>query len=274
MVDLVASFVASYAGKSSSTKQQARLVASAFTYMVGHDSKKWTRDNVYAYLQKNEILGRSTQYNYAVQLRAFLRFHGRQDLAELVKPPRRLDAGKEYLGVAQVEKILKVAQDPRDQLLIQVLFHTGLRIGEVTHLEVGDVDLEKRVIKIQAKGLWFPKGLKERTVPVDSSTARMIKEYLGERSTGRIFEISDTYARRLIKDLVVKAGISQVRVTPHIFRHSFAVHFLKNGGDLRSLQKILGHSDLATTAMYLSYTDKDVAESYDKVFEVKKEVEA
>ncbi len=122
------------------------------------------------------------------------------------------------------------------------------------------------MIRVQAKGIWAPKGLKERMAPIDMETTKLLQVYLGDRSTGRIFEISDTYARRLIKDLAERAGLGELNVTPHTFRHSFAIHFLKNGGDLRILQKILGNSDLATTAIYLSYTDNDVAENYDKVF--------
>jgi integrase len=268
-INLVDSFVSSFAGKSPSSKQQGRIVGTAFTYMAGHDPKAWTRDHVYAYLQQNEEKSRGTQYVYAIQVRSFLGFHGRMDLAKLVKPPHRLEAGKPYIESDQIDRILKVAEKPLERCLIQTLFHTGLRVGELVHLEIGDFDLDKRQFRIEAKEAWMPKNYKGRIVPVDTKTASTVKEYIGDRTKGRIFNVSETYVRRIVKDLVTKAGLGDLKITPHTFRRSYAVHALKHGMDLRTLQKLLGHSVLTSTATYLQLTDRDVAEAYDKVFEKK-----
>jgi integrase len=265
--NLVNSFTDSYAGKSPSSTQQARIVASGFTYYYGHDPSKWIQDDIYGYLKRNEGLSRSTQYCYSVILRALLRFCHREDLAKLVKPPRRISAGKKYPTDDQVDKLFNVAETLLEKCVVQGLSHTGVRVGELVHLEVDDFDFEKRQISICAKNGWIPKEYKERNVPVDTKTASMVKEHIGDRTTGKIFPYSETWIRRLINDLSERAGLSELHITPHSLRHGYAVHALKHGMDLRSLQKILGHADLATTATYLQLTDRDVAEAYDKVFE-------
>lgn len=271
--DPVKEFVARQVGKSPSAKKHARIVASAFLESVKNpDPEKITTTDVFHYLSNIEkSCSRSTLYIYASQLRTFLGFLGREDLAKLVKPPRRPQALKTVPSDEEVAKMIALAE-PRDRLIIQILTRTGLRVGELTHLEPGDVDHEERQIYIRAKEHWAPKGLKERIVPVDSETARLIGEYLGGRDKGLLFDVSESSVRRIVKDLAVKAQVKNAeKVSPHSLRHSFAVHFLQHGGDIRSLQIILGHSDLSTTAVYLSFTEEAVAQAYDRIFEKERE---
>lgn len=275
-LDPVKSYIASQAGKSSSSKRQARIVASGFIeFSRKTDPLKWTRDDVFGYLNTIEDYARATQYNYSVQLRAFFRYHGRVDLAELVKPPRRAEILKAVPSDEEVARMKAVAENQRDGLIVQVLSRTGLRVGELCNLDVGDIDFENRQIHVRAKEDWHPKGLKEGFVPFDSETGEQIKAYLGGRDSGLLFDLSESYVRRIVKDLAEKARVKDAsEVTPHSLRHQFAVHFLRHGGDVRSLQKILRHADLSTTAVYLTYTEDAVAQAYDRVFEKAEEAEA
>lgn len=273
---VVSDFIAAQAGKSSSSKKHARIVASGFIKHARQaDPKEWTKNQVFGYLSKIEPNHtRNTLYIYSVQLRALLRYHGREDLASLMKPPKRAQALKVVPSEEEVTRMKAMAKNERDRLIVQILSRTGLRVGELCHLEVEDIDLENRQIQIRAKGMWAPKGLKEGLIPFDSETGRQIKEYLGERTNGLLIDLSESYIRNIVKSLAMKAKVKDAKkVTPHSLRHHFAVYFLQHGGDIRSLQKILRHSDLATTAIYLDYTEDAVAQAYDKVFEPPQEAE-
>ena len=112
-----------------------------------------------------------------------------------------------------------------------------------------------------------PKGAKERVVRMDSRTASLIQEHIFSRKEGRLVEISPSTIRTIIKRVAKKAGIkSAEKMTPHKLRHFFACDFLQRGGDIRSLQRLLGHSDLSTTEIYLSYSLDMVSQAYDKAF--------
>ena len=203
MRDPVKEFVEAQAGKNSSSKRQARIVGSGFIeYTKKLDPPKWSKNDVFGYLSNIEPdHSRSTLYNYAVQLRAFLRYHGREDLAKLVKPPRRAEILRVVPSDEEVARMIVIASNPRDRLIVQILGRTGLRVGELCHLNVSDIDLDNRQIRIRARGMWAPKNLKERTVPFDSETAEQIKSYIKGVETSCLFDLSESYVRHIVKDL-------------------------------------------------------------------------
>jgi len=266
--ELFLDFIVAQAGKSESSKKQARIVSRGFLKSVKLlDPEKWTKNDVFNYLLKLEDYSRNTQYVYQVQLRAFLRFHDRDDLAQLIKSPRRPESLKIVPSDDEVNTMIAATDNLRDKIIIMMISRTGLRVGELCHIETNDIDLEKRQIHIRAKDNWSPKELRERIVRFDSETLELIKFYIGRYDRKRLINISESQIRRIVKGIAKKAEVKDAeKVTPHSLRHAFAVRFLTHGGDVRSLQKILGHTDLATTAIYLDLSEDAVVKAYDRVF--------
>jgi len=142
---------------------------------------------------------------------------------------------------------------------------TGIRLSELARLQVNDVDLERGYFKV------FGKGARERYVPFGAKVQKVLWKYLhqfrpepGHPNVGNLFlqssgrELSRDQIYRLVRRYGEKAGITGVRCSPHTFRHTFAKSFLMNGGDLFTLQKILGHSSLAVVRMYVQLTPDDI----------------
>lgn len=173
-----------------------------------------------------------------------------------------------YLKPHEVRALLKAPTDLRDRIILRLLYFCALRVSEAVALRLEDVDFLDRSIKvchaITPHGM--PKGRKERLVPVDSETLRLIVAYAGSKTAGRLYHLSIRQIQRIIKDYARLAGIQGwERITPHKLRHSFAVHWVKRGGDLERLRRILGHSRLETTQIYLQFRFEDVKNEYDRI---------
>lgn len=157
----------------------------------------------------------------------------------------------------------------RDRAMLEVLYATGLRVSELIGLTIKDLDLETGILNCLGK------GSKQRRVPLGRSAIAYLQKYwparmklAGEKSSDLLF--IEQGARRmtrqrfwkLIKDYGKQAGIEYI--TPHILRHSFATALLSNGADLRSVQMLLGHSDIGTTQIYTHVTDEHLKKAYTK----------
>jgi integrase/recombinase XerD len=182
-----------------------------------------------------------------------------------------------YLRLEEVEKLLelpdqKTALGLRDRSMLEVLYSTGLRVSELTSLRVPDLDTKVGCVRC------IGKGDKERIVPVGQKALRIVEKYLREgrpqligtgrgtpgpflfvnRRGGRIsrvgvWKILSAYGRR--------AGL-RIPLTPHMLRHSFATHLLERGADLRSVQLMLGHSDISTTQIYTHVVEERLKQIY------------
>ena len=200
-------------------------------------------------------------------LRAFYRFLTREGLAEAspvegIEPPRGWMKLPTVLTVEEVDRLLSLYSDPktpaelRDRAILETLYATGLRVSELVSLKLDDLNLDVGYLRCLGK-----RG-KERIVPIGRIAAQAIEDYL-ERGrphfvvspTPWLFlnrrggKLSRQSVWKLIKDAVKKAGINKP-VSPHTLRHSFATHMLERGADLRSLQEMLGHSNISTTQIY------------------------
>ncbi len=182
-------------------------------------------------------------------------------LIDLPKEPRRLP---QYLSIAEVDELLRASSKDeknslRDKAMIELLYATGLRVSELTGLRLNDINLQKGYIRA------IGKGEKERLVPIGEVAMKCLQAYIeGEREgklKGRgtskylfITRLGSAMTRQnywlIIKKMALVAGIEKNRVKPHILRHSFATHLLERGADLRSVQEMLGHSDISTTQIY------------------------
>ena len=161
-----------------------------------------------------------------------------------------------YLKPEQVDKILDATTNLRDHLLIRILWRTGIRVSELCSLDYSMISWDERIITV------IGKGNKVRQVKIDRDTLLLLKQYLADRK-GRIFKISRIRVYQIVSDIARKCGFANVH--PHTLRHSFAVHMIKNGMDIRQLQLLLGHTSLDTTSVYLQFDMTDIGETYDKI---------
>jgi len=160
-----------------------------------------------------------------------------------------------YLEKTKVDELLDRARsNKRDFLLLNTIWKTGIRNEELTLLEKRDIK-EDRIIIRQGK------GKKQRWVPLDKSLGDLLSYHTADMTlTDKLFPLSTVSVRNITHKYQ-----GEEIVTPHTLRHSYAVHCLKSGMNIRSLQKILGHKNLETTAIYLDLIGKDIMEDFRKV---------
>lgn len=215
-----------------------------------------------------ENLKKKTQNYYLIALRNFLKYLARIGLLSLL--PERIELAK--VGERQIDLIssdelgrLLESSDSndikglRDKAILELLFSTGLRLAELCSLSHDDIDFKKDEFTIRGK------GDKLRLVFVSTRAKNALKDYLNKRTDmeeplfinlkgGRLTPRS---VERIVHYYAIKAGISK-KVTPHIIRHCFATDLLGAGADIRSVQALLGHSNIATTQIYTHVTDRQL----------------
>jgi integrase/recombinase XerD len=193
--------------------------------------------------------------------------------AELELPRRRRTLPR-TLSPAEAERLVEAANGTspralRDRALVELLYGAGLRVSEAVGLDKSGVDLDGRLVRC------IGKGSKERIVPVGRQAVTALRRYL---SRGRPFldsrhrpelflnakggALTRAGAFLILRRLAERAGLEPERVHPHLLRHSFATHLLEGGADLRSVQEMLGHADLATTELYTHVSDRRRRELY------------
>ncbi len=188
--------------------------------------------------------------------------------------PRRVRRLPRTLSAGEAERLVEAAAGTtpralRDRALVELLYGAGLRVSEAAGLERGAVDLEQRVVRC------FGKGSKERLVPLGRQAADAVRRYLAHgrphldrRHRPELFlnaqggGLTRAGIFLILRRLAAKAGLEPERVHPHLLRHSFATHLLEGGADLRSVQEMLGHADLATTELYTHVSDRRRRELY------------
>ena len=183
------------------------------------------------------------------------------------------------LSLEQIEQLLSSIDDStplgiRDKALFELIYSCGLRISEACSLQVANVHLEEHLILVTGK------GDKERIVPFGEIAAQKLQKYLDEVRPGlvkgrNISEVFVNYKGEPIsrkgvwKRFQQMEALSGVHSKVHTLRHSFATHLLAGGADLRSVQELLGHSDLSTTTIYTHVTDTQLQDAHKKYFEGK-----
>jgi len=222
-------------------------------------------------------LKKKTQNYYLIALRAFLKYLARREIHSL--QPDRIDLAKtseRSLDLISNEELARLLSAPkednlqqlRDRAILELLFSTGLRVSELCSLS-RYIDLKKDELSVRGK------GEKIRVVFISQEAKDAIKKYLDKRGDvdealfikhtnggavkTKTLRLTSRSIERLAAHYAIKAGISK-KVTPHVIRHSFATDLLENGADLRSVQVMLGHSNISTTQIYTHVTDKGLRE--------------
>ena len=213
-------------------------------------------------------------------LRSFFRFlvlsgYLKTDATTLLTTPSTWLALPKFLTVAEAEALLQAPDEKkprglRDRAMLEVLYGSGLRVSELANLKTAEINLEDGFLVCRGK------GGKERIVPLGRSSCRAIRRYLDEvrplvdpdgreelflSRRGRPFTRQGVW--KLLGQHAAKAGLS-AKISPHVLRHSFATHLLERGADLRSVQLMLGHSQITTTQIYTHVSRERLRRVYDK----------
>lgn len=242
------------------------------------------REQITGYMTqlKEKGLAAATIARKLAAIKAFYRFMTAEGYMD-ANPAEVVEAGTKGIKLPRVlseDEVVRLLNQPdittadgfRDRTMLEVLYATGMRVSELINLTLERVDLNMKYI------IAFGKGSKERIVPLGSVAAEFLQHYLEkvrpkltheDRNTNIVFlafgghELTRQRFWQIIRAYGRKANINKA-LTPHILRHSFATHLLDNGADLRSVQELLGHSDISTTQIYTHLTNKRLRDIYAK----------
>jgi site-specific recombinase XerD len=233
---------------------------------------------------QDEDLALITQAYHLIALRGFLAYLSKRDIASL--SPEKIELPKitrkqvTFLHYDEVERLLDVIKTDdesglRDRAIVELLFSSGLRVSELINLNRDHVNTKRREFMVRGK------GQKDRPVFISPRSAEYVEEYLSARTdslvplflsysrnvsadtSGDFRRLTARSVQRMIHKYARLAGITK-HVSPHTMRHSFATDLLMNGADLRSVQSMLGHANIATTQVYTHVTDAHLKEVYEK----------
>ena len=220
---------------------------------------------------KNQGIGARSRARCLSAIRMFHKFlmvenYADSNPASIIEAPHTQNKLPHFLTGPEVDALLascsgKNADDVRDLAMLELLYATGLRVSELVNLKLREVNLDSGYL------MTVGKGNKERLVPIGESACRQVTRYLQDVRTVQdplnrnphlfLSRLRDAMSRQafwnIIKKRSLAAGIRK-NISPHTLRHSFATHLLENGADLRSVQIMLGHADLATTQIYTHVT--------------------
>jgi len=223
----------------------------------------------------------STVQRKTACLRSFYRHLRREELLDgdptaTLTAPRRGRRLPKVLGRAEVARLLEHPRGTapvalRDRALLEVMYACGLRASEATGLEIGDIDLEEGILRARGK------GAKERLVPVGSAALTALRAYLDRGRPALVGARHETHVLVNVRGgALTRQGLYKIvqrhargagldgRMTPHTLRHSFATHLLAGGCDLRAVQEMLGHADIATTQLYTHLSAERLKDVYFK----------
>jgi site-specific recombinase XerD len=237
----------------------------------------------------SDELSKITQNYHLIALRSFLKFCAKRDIPAL--PADKIELARtvrKQVTFLSTEELLRLFEEPntnsiiglRDRAILELLFSSGLRVSELVGLNRDSINLKRKEFMVRGK------GQKDRPIFISDEASSWVEKYLDSRKdntkplfiryngskkvdlTGNFHRLTARSIQRLVANYALKAGITK-HVSPHTLRHSYATDLLMNGADLRSVQAMLGHSNIATTQIYTHVTDKHLKDTYQK-FHAKK----
>ena len=242
--------------------------------------KKIKKEDIYNYLKSLDN-NKYSIYSVVRKISSIKTFHRYltsmyeiNDVSIDIDTPRFYKKLPNILTIEEVENLLniklKTAFDYRNKAMLEVMYATGLRVSELVNLELNNVNLDEGYVRC------FGKGNKERIVPLGEIALKYLKIYIDDYRDSlkkrclcdKIFlnnhgkGITRQGFFIILKEIAEEKGINK-NITPHMLRHSFATHLLNNGADLRSIQVMLGHSNLSTTQIYTNVSNEVLKENYE-----------
>jgi len=242
--------------------------------------KKLTKEDIYNYLKYLDNKKYSI-YSVVRKISSIKTFHNYisklfniEDISLKIENPRFYKKLPNILTIEEIELLLDIRLetpfDYRNKAMLEVMYATGLRVSELINLELTNIDLDQGYVRC------FGKGNKERIVPLGEIALKYLKLYIEEYrdSLKKRYLCDKIFLNNhgkgitrqgffiILKDIAEKKKITK-NITPHMLRHSFATHLLNNGADLRSIQVMLGHSNLSTTQIYTNVSNEVLKENYE-----------
>jgi len=232
----------------------------------------------------SDELQKNTQNYHLIALRSFLKYCAKRDIScmpadkiELAKSARKQVT---FLNEDELERLfsmpkIETDQGLRDRAILELLFSSGLRVSELANLDKDSINLKRKEFIVRGK------GQKDRPIFISDAAAWWISQYIERRkdnsrplfirysgtktinTSGNYYRLTPRSIQRLVARYALLAGITKT-VTPHTLRHSFATDLLMNGADLRSVQAMLGHSNISTTQIYTHVTDPHLKSIHQK----------
>ena len=198
----------------------------------------------------------------------------KENVSEFIERPKLRKSLPKTLSIEDVDKLLnielKTPFDYRNIAMLELMYGCGLRVSELISIELNDIDMTNCLIKV------FGKGSKEREIPLGEYAIYYLKEYISRRELllkkkpcTKLFLNNHGLGMtrqgffKNLKEILREKGLNP-EVSPHTLRHSFATHLINQGADLRSIQEMLGHSDISTTKIYTKVSDEKVLEDYNE----------
>lgn len=238
------------------------------------------KDEIYDYLKdmRNRLSGNSVD-RHMISLKQFYAFlvkerYIEKNIMSSFEMAKRAKYLPEVLTIDEVNMLLNSipTDDPismRNRCMVEVLYASGLRVSEMCYLTMQSLNLHKGFVKC------IGKGDKERIVPMNQKCCQLLKVYIEEYRPQLCENVSSQYLfinkkgqpihrddfYHILEKIVKKSGLKK-HVTPHTLRHTFATHLLENDADLRSIQEMLGHSDISTTTLYTHVSDHKAISEY------------
>lgn len=232
----------------------------------------------------SDELGKTTQNYHLIALRSFLKFCAKRDIpaltADKIELSRTVRKQVTFLGEDELNRLfaqpdITSVGGLRDRAILELLFSSGLRVSELVGLDRDHINLKRREFMVRGKGqkdrpifisedaaLWIQRYLDKR----QDTTRPLFVRYSGQKQvdlSGNFHRLTARSVQRLVARYALMAGITK-HVSPHTLRHSFATDLLMNGADLRSVQAMLGHSNIATTQIYTHVTDPHLRAVHEK----------
>lgn len=232
----------------------------------------------------SDELQKSTQNYHLIALRSFLKYCAKRDIPAMV--PDKVELAKTvrkqvtFLNPGELERLFAAPDTntlagSRDRAILELLFSSGLRVSELVGLDKDHINLQRKEFTVRGK------GQKDRPVFISVAAAEWVQKYLDKRQDntkplfvrysgnkqvrldGNFYRLTARSVQRLVARHALLAGITK-QVSPHTLRHSFATDLLMNGADIRSVQAMLGHSNISTTQIYTHITDPHLKEIHSK----------